>query len=59
MAASSGFSISIVPPHFAHRVLARGRSPSFSSSNLYLAWQLGQTMIMQFLSPPSTPAETP
>ncbi len=47
------------PPHFAQRVLARGRSPSFSSSNLYLAWQLGQTMIMPFLSPPSAPAETP
>jgi hypothetical protein len=29
----SGFSISIVPPHFAHRVLAFARSPSFDSSN--------------------------
>ncbi len=32
--ASSGFSISMVPPHLAHRVLAVGRSPSFASSNL-------------------------
>ena len=46
IAASSGFSISMVPPHFAHLVRARGRSPSLPSSNLYFAWQLGQTMIM-------------
>jgi hypothetical protein len=59
MDASSGFSISIVPPHLAHRVFARGRSPSFSSSNLYLAWQLGQTMIIAFVSPPSAPATGP
>ena len=34
IAARSGFSISIVAPHLAHRVFAFGRSPSLDSSNL-------------------------
>ena len=46
---SSGFSISIVPPHFEQRVFTFGRSPSFDSSNLYLDWQLGQTTIIATL----------
>ncbi len=46
---SSGFSISIVPPHFEQRVFTLGRSPSFDSSNLYLDWQLGQTTIIATL----------
>ena len=33
VADEAGFSISIAPPHLAHRVLALGRSPSFASSN--------------------------
>src|SRR5687767_10710068 len=41
-----GFSMSIEPPHFAQRVFALGRSPSLLSSNLYFAWQAGQTMII-------------
>ena len=45
-APSSGFSMSIAPPHFEHLVRALGRSPSFDSSNLNLDWQLGQTTIM-------------
>src|SRR5712691_2795274 len=54
IAARSGFSISIVAPHFAHRVLALGRSPSLDSSNLYRAWQAGQTMIIRpLLSSPT------
>src|SRR5579864_2586178 len=44
---SCGFSISIMVPHLAHLVFARGRSPSLLSSNLYLAWQLVQTMIIR------------
>src|SRR2546426_8922934 len=60
MAARSGFSISIVAPHFAHRVLALGRSPSLDSSNLYRAWQAGQTMIIRpLLSSPTTPEHNP
>ena len=55
---SSGFSISIVPPHFEQRVFTLGRSPSFDSSNLYLDWQLGQTTIIATLlrspGPPRT-----
>jgi hypothetical protein len=31
--ASSGFSISIAPPHLEQRTLALGRVPSFASSN--------------------------
>jgi hypothetical protein len=54
----SGFSISIVPPHFEQRVFTLGRLPSFDSSNLYLDWQLGQAMIIATLlyspGPPST-----
>jgi hypothetical protein len=46
---SSGFSISMAPPHFEQRVLTFGRSPSFDSSNLYLDWQLGQTTIIATL----------
>src|SRR3989442_1430053 len=54
IAARSGFSISIVAPHFAHRVLALGRSPSLDSSNLYRAWQAGLTMIIRpLLSSPT------
>jgi len=34
MLPTCGFSISIVPPHFPHFVFARGRPPSFVSSNL-------------------------
>ena len=45
-APSSGFSMSIAPPHFEHLVRAFGRSPSFDSSNLNLDWQLGQTTII-------------
>src|SRR5262249_374714 len=37
MAPSAGVSISMVPPHLPHFVFALGRSPSFDSSNLYLA----------------------
>jgi hypothetical protein len=44
---SSGFSMSIAPPHFEHFVRAFGRSPSFDSSNLNLDWQLGQTTIIE------------
>ena len=50
-APSSGFSISMALPHLAQRVLAFGRSPSFVSSNLYLDWQLGQTMIIRAFPP--------
>src|SRR5437773_5814720 len=58
IAARSGFSISIVAPHFAHRVLALGRSPSLDSSNLYRAWQAGQTMIIRpLLSSPTRSEE--
>src|SRR5262245_39224674 len=45
-APTRGFSISIEPPHLAHLVRARARPPSLASSNLYRAWQLGQTTIM-------------
>ena len=45
-APTRGFSISIEPPHLAHLVRARERPPSLASSNLYRAWQLGQTTIM-------------
>jgi len=34
IAASSGFSMSMAPPHFAHFVRARGLLPSLLSSNL-------------------------
>jgi hypothetical protein len=47
MAPITGFSISIVPPHFAHFVRALGRVPSLDSSNLYRAEQDGQTMIIE------------
>jgi hypothetical protein len=46
---TSGFSISIVPPHFEQRVLTFGRSPSFDSSNLYLDRQAGQATIIATL----------
>jgi len=49
---SSGFSISIVPPHLEQRVLTLGRSLSLDSSNLYLDWQLGQAMIIATLLRP-------
>jgi hypothetical protein len=45
----TGFSISIVPPHFEQRVFTFGRGPSFDSSNLNLDWQLGQTTIIATL----------
>jgi hypothetical protein len=45
----SGFSISIVPPHFEQRVFTFGRSPSFDSSNLYLDRQAGQATIIATL----------
>ena len=49
----SGFSISIVPPHFAQRVFTFGRSPSLASSKRYRDWQAGQTTIIAALLRPA------
>jgi hypothetical protein len=49
----SGFSISIVPPHFAQRVFALARSPSLASSKRYRDWQAGQTTIIAALLRPA------
>ncbi len=49
VAAEMGFWISMVPLHFAQRVLTLGRLPSFASSKRYRDWQLVQTMIISSL----------